>query len=272
MRKLTTDTVQSKHPQTNAAFEVALLIQVQNLKSTAKDPKGVYGVGQAGGGWERLAADGSYHHPGAGHTARKGTYLLPCDGSPTVPEGTLRSRTPWSPFVLLGFFFFPDLSGFPSSGCLGGVARLASALTSWRYRPRWLGGEWTPLNSQLETGSLGLLPSHWPRDPSRPDAQWSRACRLDAVFVSFPLHPPISQPLHPLPRPHSQAGVRLRGPDRAWAGWWRQPRSHHCLGQKGSLLHSSGRREMGREEGIREEGELMWEPEKMERRGREGCS
>ena len=131
MRKLTTDTAHSKHLQTNAAFEVALLIQVQNLKSTAKDPKGVYGVGQAGGGWERLAADGGYHHPGAGHTARRGTYLRPCDRSPTAPgEGTLRSTTPWSPFLLLGFFFFPDLSGFLSSGCLGGVARLASALTS----------------------------------------------------------------------------------------------------------------------------------------------
>lgn len=131
MRKLTTGTGQSKHPQTNAAFAVTLLIRVQNLKSTAKDLKGVYGVGQAGGGWERRAAGGGSHHSGAGHTARKDTYLQPRDGSPTVPEGTLRSRTPWSPFLLLGFFFFPDPSGLlRSSGCLGGVARLASALTS----------------------------------------------------------------------------------------------------------------------------------------------
>lgn len=40
---------------------------------------------------------------------------------------------------------------------------------------------------------------------------------LEAVFVSFPLFPPLSEPHHPLPRPHTQAFARLQ-PDRAWAG------------------------------------------------------
>lgn len=87
-------------------LKVALLIQVQNLNLLLGIQRCVWGgAGRSwlGGVWQELA---TITILGLVTQQGKGTYLLPCDGAPPAPQGTLEAGPPWDPFLLLGFSFF----------------------------------------------------------------------------------------------------------------------------------------------------------------------
>ena len=156
MSKLTTHAVQGKHPRATAALESSSL-------SSCPEPYSPAGALVECTGWGRVRGglggkDGQQAAAltilGLGtHSKKK---ALTCYHVMGLHQhlGSLEPSELGSlePFFPPGLLFL--ISGFLGSGCLGGIARLASALSS--CQPSYDGS----LNCQLETESLGWLPSH----------------------------------------------------------------------------------------------------------------